>query len=272
MADLQEIALFKGDNYDTPESVKRSWFDRLVLGCRINFYWRNFMIFKKTGALGRQGKLDRFSEVFYSNQNIKIVESCGGKFHLSGLNNVHNLHGEPVVIIGNHMSLLETAIMHAIIGPDLKFTFVIKEALLRVPYFGDIMRSMEAIPVGRDNPREDLRTVLNRGKELLQQGRSIIIFPQSTRSEIFEPDKFNSIGVKLAKSAGVRVLPMALKTDFLENGKYLRDIGRVRRDRPICFAFGEPLTVEGNGKETQEKIIEFILANLTRWGHIKPQA
>ncbi|MEG2075621.1 MAG: hypothetical protein RRY34_03875, partial [Victivallaceae bacterium] len=62
------------------------------------------------------------------------------------------------------------------------------------------------------------------------------------------------------------------KTDFLENGKYLRDIGRVRREHPICFAFGEPLTVEGNGKETQEKIIEFILASLTKWGHIKPQA
>lgn len=109
-----------------------------------------------------------------------------------------------MVLIGNHMSLLETALFHAVAREYLDFTFVIKQSLLTVPFFRDIMRSLGAIPVGRENPRDDLRAVLGDGKKVLESGRSIIIFPQSTRSETFDAAKFNSIGIKLAKSAGVR--------------------------------------------------------------------
>ena len=127
------------------------------------------------------------------------------------------------------------------------------------------MRSLKAIPVGRDNPREDLKAVLGGGKEILQEGRSIILFPQSTRSETFNPDSFNSIGIKLAKKAGVKVIPFALKTDFLGNGKLFRDLGPVRPERKIHFEFAEPITIQGNGKEEQQQIIDFVGSRLAEW-------
>ena len=127
------------------------------------------------------------------------------------------------------------------------------------------MRSLGAIPVGRENPRDDLRAVLGDGKKVLESGRSIIIFPQSTRSETFDAAKFNSIGIKLAKSAGVRVLPFALKTDFLGNGKYLRDMGPVRPKRGVYFEFAPARVVEGNGQALQQEIIGFIQSRLASW-------
>ncbi len=257
--------LFPGDSYDTPADHPRCLGDRLFLGSRWYFYIKNFTVFSRTGRCGKRGELDGNHQVYYSNQNFRLVEDCGGKIHLRGLNNLDLLNGKPAILMGNHMSLLETAIFHAIIRPRIDFTFVIKKQLLDVPHFGDIMRAINAIAVGRDNPRDDLRAVLNGGKEILEQGRSIIIFPQSTRSTVFDPAKFNSIGIKLAKSAGVPVVPFALKTDFLSNGKWLRDMGPVNRQNDVWFEFAPPVEVEGNGKETQQHIIDFIQNRLAQW-------
>lgn len=257
--------LFAGDAYDTPESMRNSMLYRLSLGSRWYFYLNNFGIFARTGRCGRRGRLDKERQIYYSNKNFRLVEKCGGRIHLRGLENLRDVSGEPVVLIGNHMSLLETALFHAVAREYLDFTFVIKQSLLTVPFFRDIMRSLGAIPVGRENPRDDLRAVLGDGKKVLESGRSIIIFPQSTRSETFDAAKFNSIGIKLAKSAGVRVLPFALKTDFLGNGKYLRDMGPVRPKRGVYFEFAPARAVEGNGQALQQEIIGFIQSRLASW-------
>lgn len=259
--------LFHGDTYDTPEGTRRFLLDRLLLGNRFYFYLRNFFTFYKTGKCGRKNKLDQFNQVRFSNENVRLVEGCGGRIHLRGLDNLRKVEGRPVLLMGNHMSLLETALFHAIVRPHLDFTFVIKESLLKVPYFGDIMRSLDAISVGRSNPRDDLKEVLSKGKQLLQNGRSIILFPQATRSENFVPENFNTIGIKLARSAKVEVIPFVLKTDFLGNGKIFRDFGPIRRDREIYFEFGEPLTITGSGKEEHQKIIEFTIKKLKEWSH-----
>ena len=257
--------LFAGDAYDTPESMRKSMLYRLSLGSRWYFYLNNFGIFARTGRCGRRGRLDKERQIYYSNKNFRLVEKCGGRIHLRGLENLRDVSGEPVVLIGNHMSLLETALFHAVAREYLDFTFVIKQSLLTVPFFRDIMRSLGAIPVGRENPRDDLRAVLGDGKKVLESGRSIIIFPQSTRSETFDAAKFNSIGIKLAKTAGVRVLPFALKTDFLGNGKYLRDMGPVRPERGVYFEFAPARAVEGNGQALQQEIIGFIQSRLASW-------
>lgn len=257
--------LFSGDVYDTPDNMRKSMLYRLLLGSRWYFYWNNFAIFASTGFCARRGRLDKERQIYYSNKNFRLVEKCGGRIHLRGLENLRSVSGEPVVLIGNHMSLLETSLFHAIAREYLDFTFVIKHSLLAVPFFRDIMRSLGAIPVGRESPRDDLRAVLCDGKKVLESGRSIIIFPQSTRSETFDVAKFNSIGIKLAKAAGVRVLPFALKTDFLGNGNYLRDMGPVRPDRGVYFEFAPARAVEGNGQSLQQEMIGFIQSRLASW-------
>ena len=257
--------LFPGNSYNTPDNVPHAFMDNLLLRSRWYFYWKNFGIFVRTGKCGKAGKLDGFNQTEFSNGNTKLLESVGGKLHLIGLNNIDKLNGQPAVIVANHMSLLETAILHSIMRPRIDFTFVIKRSLLDVKYFGDIMRAFEAIPVDRVNPRDDFKVVLTEGKKRLEQGKSVVIFPQATRSEAFIPEKFNTIGIKLAKAAGVPVLPLALKTDFLSNGKILRDMGPIHRKHEVYFEFAEPEMVTDSGKELHEKIISFIQDRLAKW-------
>jgi 1-acyl-sn-glycerol-3-phosphate acyltransferase len=257
---------FPNDSYDTPVDSERGLFDKLCLGWRGSFYLRNFHVFAVTGMHGKAGTLDQEIQTRQSLKNFRIVENCGGRIHLRGLDNSSKFDA-PAVIIGNHMSLLETAVMHAFLRPRRDFTFVIKRSLLDVPFFGNIMRALNAIPVDRVNPREDFKAVMEGGLKRLSAGQSVIVFPQSTRSSTFDPAEFNSIGVKLAKHAGVPIIPLDLRTDFLENGRKFRDLGPIRRENPVWFEFGEPMMkVAGSGKAEQEAIVEFIKDRLKSWG------
>ena len=262
--------LFKGlDAYDTPADHPVALGFKLMLHSRWYFYWRNFRTFVRCGRCAAAGKLDGDMQIHYSNENISLIEDCGCRIHLRGLNNLRDLNGKPAVIIGNHMSLLETAALHAIIREHVDFSFVIKDSLLKVPYVSDVLKSMNAIPVSRVNPREDLKTVLSEGKKALQNNRCMVVFPQSTRSNTFNPEEFNSIGIKLAKSAGVPVIPMALKTDFIETGKVLRDLGPIHPERDVHFEFAPAMEITGNGQEQQQSVVQFIQDAFTRWNQEK---
>lgn len=196
---------------------------------------------------------------------LKIVESAGGKFYIAGLKALTD-HKGPVVYVANHMSLLDTLILPCILLAFGKVTFVVKEGLLRYPVLGTIIRAIHPIAVTRDNPRQDLKTVIGQGVTLISHGCSIIIFPQATRSAIFYETTFNSLGVKLAQRAGVPVVPVALKTDFQGNGRIIKDMGAVNPDKKLHIKFGKPMFVDGNGQEIHRKVIAFISENLSAWG------
>ncbi|MBW2690581.1 MAG: 1-acyl-sn-glycerol-3-phosphate acyltransferase, partial [Deltaproteobacteria bacterium] len=99
----------------------------------------------------------------------------------------------------------------------------------------------------------------------LEQGRSLVIFPQHTRTVDFDPKQFNSIGIKLAKRTGAIVVPVALLTWAWSSGKAIKDFGPIIPSRTIHFAVGEPMEVVGKGQEEQAKIVAFIEEHLKKW-------
>jgi len=255
---------FPENNYDTPENTPRSWADRFFLNSRLWFFLKFFGIIFRSRSYAVKGIYDDVMWAKSSFDVFRLIERTGGRFHLAGIDNLHK-NSEPVVIISNHMSSLETIVFPSIIAPFRRVTFVVKEELIRAKIFGPIMRSRKPIVVGRKDPRQDLQAVLTDGTRLLQDGCSIIIFPQSTRHLDFNPEKFNSLGVKLAKRAGVNIIPTAIKTDFWGNGKHIRDVGPISRQKPIHMEFGEPSAISGNGSQEHLKTIEFIQTRLSKW-------
>ena len=171
----------------------------------------------------------------------------------------------PVVFVSNHMSTLETMILPCLIAPHREVTFVVKESLVSHPLFGHVMRSCNPVVVGRTDARKDFEIVMSKGTELLSEGVSVIIFPQSTRSQVFIPEEFNSLGIKLAKKAGVKVVPVAIKTDFWGQGKLIKELGPLDSRKPIHFRFGEPFDISGTGKADNQRIIDFITESLNEW-------
>jgi len=253
--------LTTGSLYSTDRAAG-TWLGRCVPGAV--FYAKVFKIIYDAAALAKQGRYDTPEWVASSITTVRALESVGGRFEVEGLDIVRGLTS-PCVFIGNHMSILETFVLPCLIAPYRRVTFVVKESLITYPCFGHVMRSRDPVVVGRENAREDLRVVMDEGQKRLAAGVSIIIFPQTTRSEHFDARKFNSLGVKLAKKAGVPVVPVALKTDAWGVGRVIKDFGPIRPERTVHFCFGEPMTVAGSGKEEHSRVVEFIETHLNAW-------
>jgi 1-acyl-sn-glycerol-3-phosphate acyltransferase len=257
--------LIESHAYCTPEDVDRSLWHRMFGRLDIVYKAAIMGIVIRGGRMARRGEWNRDSWLNLSLDVWRAVENCGGRLNVSGCENLQKLDG-PAVIVSNHMSVLETFAIPAIVLPFQHMTFVVKESLLRVPLFKDVMMGVNPISLGRENPREDLKRLLADGEKMLADGKSIVIFPQSTRCVELRPGEFNSIGSKLAKKAGVPLVPLALKTDFHGLGKVVKDFGPVDRGKTVYFKFGAPLEISGNGRQQHEACIDFIAENLKSWG------
>lgn len=199
-----------------------------------------------------------------SHDQLVGLEGAGVQFHIENASVMEKLDG-PCVFIGNHMSVLETFTLPFIIQAYIEVTFVVKRSLIDYPVFRHIMRSRDPIVVDRENPREDFKAVINGGLERLKKGISIIVFPQTTRQKLFDPEQFNTIGIKLAQKAGVPVIPVALRTDAWGNGWPIKDFGRIDPTLPVHIRFGEPIRIEGNGRKEHQQVIDFITTHLSQW-------
>lgn len=250
-----------GDSYDTPSGSAGPWAARFP---SLVFLWKVLNIVKHDGQLAKAGKY--FSDTWLegSENTLRALELCGVSVHAEGMRHIDEVDG-PCVFIGNHMSTLETFVLPTFIQSRKEVTYVVKDSLLRYPWFGPVLQSRDPIVVGRTNARQDLAAVLDGGEERLKKGISVIVFPQSTRSTTFIPAQFNSIGIKLAKRAQVPVIPLALRTDAWGTGRLIKDFGAINPALPVHFAFGKAMMVEGAGKAEHAAVCDFVEQHLRRW-------
>lgn len=248
------------DEYVTPQSVLRK---RLFPS--LYFFTNMLRILIYSNRQAKKGIYDSQRWYDSSVDTRESLERAGIKMNFSGMDNLRKVEG-PVVFVGNHMTTMETTILPSIIRSVKPVVYVIKEELSKYPLFGPVALARDPILVGRENPREDLKIVLEEGSKRIQNGKSVIIFPQRTRSMDLDPAMFNSLGNKLAKRNNVPVIPIALITDAWGNGKYIKEAGKIDPNKPVYVAFGEPLYITGNGAEEHQKIIEFIANKFKEWG------
>jgi len=230
----------------------------------LTFYVQLVSIVIKGSALAKRGRYRTPEWCADSLSTLRALESVGVQIEVTGIDAFTAVEG-PCVFIANHMSTLETFVLPTLIAPRKDTTFVVKQSLVDYPVFKHIMRTRAPITVGRTNPREDLKAVLEGGAERLRAGMSVIIFPQTTRTPVFDPEQFNTIGIKLAKKAGVPVVPVALKTCAWGNGVLLKDYGKIDPSKKVHFAFGKPVLIKDRGTDEHREIVEFISGKLKEW-------
>ena len=262
--DFQE-QLRESGAYETPASPRRSVSDRLFGWADTWYYLRMAAIVIRAFIKVRRHRYDRRAWAASSFDVLQLVEGSGARVSILDALPVARQRG-PIVFVANHMSVLETFLLPVILLAFNDVSVVVKENLLRYPFLGAILRAVECISVGRRNVRDDLREMMDKGVAALTRGRSVLVFPQSTRTATIAPSDFNTIGVKLARRAGVPVVPIALKTDFQGIGRLVRDVGPIRRDRPVRLRFGPPLWIREQGREEHGMTVSFIAESLASWG------
>lgn len=253
---------FPGTTYDSP-SRRPDFLARLFP--TLFFYWRIF--FGTTQWFvkrAKQNKADDVTWLYASNWILEIMEKTGMRIHVSGLDAFDTFKG-PCVIVGNHMSTLETFLLPSMILPRRQLTFVVKRGLVEMPIFRHIMCSRNPVVVDRQNARQDLSTVLTEGQKRLKRGISVVVFPQSTRMRYFDEKHFNTIGVKLARKAGVPIVPLALKTDAWGQGKHIKELGKISCAHDVLFRFFPAMRIANTGHAEHAAITLMLRQTLDYW-------
>ncbi len=112
----------------------------------------------------------------------------------------------PYVMVCNHSSVLD---IPSCMGLPLPLRVVGKTSLFRVPFMGWWMSFCKQIPLDASSP-ESVERFLAMAKDSLANGITVLIFPEGTRSRNATLQRFNRGAFRLAKDAGVPVLPVAV--------------------------------------------------------------
>jgi len=153
----------------------------------------------------------------------------------------------PYVFMANHQSAFDIFVLLA--GLPVPFRWVAKEELFKIPIFGPAMRRAGYIPINRANPRDAVRS-LNEAAKKIQEGVSVIVFPEGTRSEDGKLLPFKSGGFVLAIKSQVPIVPTALIGTF-----EIKPRGRFWvRPRTAYIRFGDPIDTKGLKTKDKEAL------------------
>lgn len=122
---------------------------------------------------------------------------------------LENMPKEPCVILSKHQSAWETMTIQDYVPKGAYCVFVLKKELLRIPLMGWGLAAMKMISIDRAAGKNALDQVVAQGRERLQQGYYVIIFPEGTRVAPGQKKRYKPGGAYLATHVGCKVVPIA---------------------------------------------------------------
>ena len=117
----------------------------------------------------------------------------------------------PCIFIANHQSMVDIWVMLRLVPSNTRF--VAKQELFRIPIFGWALATTGCIAVNRANRAEAMRS-LDVAAERIRAGRSVVLYPEGTRSRDGSLQPFKKGAFHLALAAGVPVVPVAITGSF----------------------------------------------------------
>ncbi len=135
--------------------------------------------------------------------NALLFLICGIRVHIEGKEHIPD---QPCVYAVKHQSTWETTTLPTVLPP---FNWVLKKELLYIPVFGWALYVLGVIAINRSSTREALKQVNEKGTAQIRAGRSVVIFPEGTRTEVGKAGKYQPGVVLLAKKAATMIVPIA---------------------------------------------------------------
>ncbi|MDE1181581.1 lysophospholipid acyltransferase family protein [Paraburkholderia sp.] len=119
---------------------------------------------------------------------------------------LEHLPAEPSIILCRHESTWETLAFMAVFPRRISFVF--KEELLRIPFFGWVLRGLDMVSLNRGSPRQAHQAVTQESAARLAKGDDVVIFPEGTRVAHDAPLRLTSGGIRLACATGAPAVPV----------------------------------------------------------------
>ncbi len=147
----------------------------------------------------------------------------GIRWQVKGMENLPK-HG--AVLMPKHQSTWETYFLCGFLDPYP--VFVYKKELHWVPFFGWGIKSLAWVAIDRSQKAAAFEQVKVAGKAIVDGGRSVIMFPEGTRTKIGAKTTYKAGGTRLATAIDAPIVPIAHNAGALwARGAWLKNAGLV---------------------------------------------
>lgn len=211
---------------------------RGLLTCAVLFPW--------LGKTSRQWHIRRWSR--------RLLRICGVDIELIG---AVPATGRGAMIVANHISWLDIFVMHSW-EPS---RFVAKSEIRDWPLIGWLCEQTGTLFIERGRKR-DAHRVLHDITDCMLQGDRVCVFPEGTTTDGTEVLPFHANLMQAPISAGLPVLPVALRYCDAATGErtvapayigdltLLQTLDAILHSPPIIaqIAFGQPLQADDGGR------------------------
>jgi 1-acyl-sn-glycerol-3-phosphate acyltransferase len=161
------------------------------------------------------------------------------------------------VIASNHESFFDIPVLFASLPMPVRF--LAKRNLFRLPFLGWAMAAAGFVPVDRQDQSHG-REVLDAALARLRGGRSLVVFPEQTRTRTGELSPFKSGAALFAIKSGLPLLPVGIAGTFRVHRRGAFRIG----PGPVVVAVGEPLDVAGRSAKDRAALTDSLRDSITR--------
>lgn len=139
----------------------------------------------------------------------------------------------PCILACKHQSVWETIIIPTLMKD---FTIVLKKELSRIPLFGYCLKKLKMIFIDRQSGSQAVKYLLIQSRQAVKEGRSVIIFPEGTRTVLGQKSAYQ-VGVALLyQDLKIPVVPIALNS-----GKFWGRRSIYKKPGCVTFEFLPPI-------------------------------
>ena len=162
-----------------------------------------------------------------------IKLTCGLGFQVEGLENIPE---NGFIVMSKHSSTWETIALQLFFRP---MVWVVKRELTYIPFFGWGLKAMNAIAINRGTGRQAIKQLITEGKQRMDEGRIVMLFPEGTRVMPGQYKPFKMGGAILAQKTGYAILPIAHNAgEFWPRHSWIKWPGTIR------VVIGKPIEPE----------------------------
>lgn len=166
-----------------------------------------------------------------------VFRALGITFHVTGAEHIPRTGGAVMAV--NHIGYLDFTFAGFAAQPASRLVrFMAKREVFDHKVSGPLMRGMKHIPVDRTGVAADSYRL---AVQALRAGEIVGVFPEATISESYDLKEFKTGAVRMAREAGVPVLPVVLW-----GSQRIYTKGRkpdLTRGTPLRVVVGEPFTL-----------------------------
>ncbi len=210
---------------------------------------------------GEQEKADAFGFPAIKKWADFVVKTAKLNITVDGLEKIPK--DKPVLFTPNHQSYADVPLLLHVLK-DFNFGFLMRMQLNQFFAIKQISHIIKCVPINQENAREGIKA-LNKTADQINQGLSMVVFPEGKRGYSNTPDEFKNGAFKIVQKTGVTVVPIYMRNVF----NVLEGNGSVVTPTDVHVTILDPIETgnmsRNDVKQLHDKVYNIILAESKKY-------